>query len=209
MSPARIALLFAMTAMCATPALTLPIKLPDKAELTAQVSAFPAALTDLPPAAIAAFVAQEDRFFWERVRAGQDSTMTAMSVRLLVAEKPTDWGQASPLEKEDAVEALTALATPEQIVTIYLNLIPLGDGITGVTEAAKHYFDKEPKALTPAEAAWLAAVAGSPEIALKPANRTRTKSQRDYILRQMEKAGALTADALDEQLRQPMPDPAD
>ena len=94
-------------------------------------------------------------------------------------------------------------------MTIYLNLIPLGDGITGVTEAAKHYFDKEPKALTPAEAAWLAAVAGSPEIALKPANRTRTKSQRDYILRQMEKAGALTADALDEQLRQPMPDPAD
>ena len=61
MSPARIALLFAMTALGATPALTLPIKLPDKAELTAQVSAFPAALTDLPPAAIAACLSRTNR----------------------------------------------------------------------------------------------------------------------------------------------------
>ena len=190
----------------ATPALALPIALPEQKELTQQVSALPASLTDLPPAVIAAFVAQEDRFFWDRVRAGHDSTLTAMAVRLLVEDTPTDWGQASPLEKEDAVEEMTLLASPEQILTIYLNLIPLGGEIVGLTEASEIYFDKTPKQLTPAEAAWLAVIAGSPEIALKPANRDRTKSQRDYVLRQMAKAGALTQDALAEQLKQPMPE---
>lgn len=186
-------------------ALAMPILLPDKADLASRTAAMPASLTDLPAPVIAAFVAQEDRFFWERVRAGKDSTLTAMAVRLLAEGTPTGWSQASPLEQKDAVEALTANATAESILTIYLNLIPLGDGVTGLTEAAQQYFDKSPKALTPAEAAWLAAVAGSPEIALKPANAGRTKSQRDYILRQMHKAGAITDDALEAQLRQPAP----
>ncbi|WP_375172613.1 transglycosylase domain-containing protein [Pseudooceanicola sp.] len=190
----------------AAPATALPIQLPDKAEISRLAAAYPVALADLPSATIAAFVAQEDRFFWERARAGKDSTLTATAVRLLVEDTPTTWAQASPLEKEDAVEALTLAATPEVILTIYLNLIPLGPEATGLTEAADRYFDKAPKALTPAEAAWLAAVAGSPEIALKPANRDRTKSQRDYILRQIQKAGAMTDAALEEQLRQPMPD---
>lgn len=195
-------LLGAMTAQASA----LPIKLPTKSELETRVKGYPAALTDLPPAVIAAFIAQQDRFYWERVRAGKTSTLTETSVRLLAADTPTDWAQASPLEKEDAVDELTLTATPEQILTVYLNLIPLGSGHTGLTEAAKGYFDKTPKELTPAEAAWLAAVSGSPEIALKPANQARTKSQRDYILRQMEKAGALTASALEEQLGQPLPE---
>lgn len=204
----RLSLLFALTALMplASPVLALPIKLPDKADLATRVADMPARLDDLPPAVIAAFVAQEDRFFWDHVRAGRDSTITAMAVRLLAEGTPTDWAQASPLEKDDAVEALTLNATGESILTIYLNLIPLGDGITGLTDGAEVYFDKSPRALTPAEAAWLAAVAGSPDIALKPANAARTKSQRDYILRQVHKAGALTDAALADQLDQPVPD---
>lgn len=200
------ALILAPLLALAGPAAALPILLPDKAQLTARIAGFPAALTDLPSAVIAAFVAQEDRFFWDRARAGHDSTLTAMAVRLLVADTPTDWTQASPLEKDDAVEAMTLRATPEEILSVYLNLIPLGDGITGITHGARHYFDKAPNQLTPAEAAWLAVLAGSPELALKPANADRTRSQRDYILRQIAKAGALTDDALQDQLRQPMPD---
>ena len=195
----------ALIAALAAPAAALPIKLPEKTELDQTVAAFKAQLDDLPPATLAAFVAQEDRFFWEKTRAGKDSPVTAMAVRLLVQGKPTDWTQASPLEKDHAIEAMTLTATPEQILTIYLNLIPLGDGIAGLTAGAAQYFDKAPKELTPAEAAWLAVVAGSPEIALKPANKSRTKSQRDYVLRQMAKAGALTDAALEEQLKQPMP----
>jgi membrane carboxypeptidase/penicillin-binding protein PbpC len=204
---ARICILPLILALAA-PAAALPIKLPDKPDLDRTIAAYPVTLTDLPPATIAAFVAQEDRFFWERVRAGKDSTLTAMPLRLLVRDTPTDWHQASPLEKDDAVEALTLAATPEQILTIYLNLIPFGDDLSGLTAAADRYFRKTPNELTPAEAAWLAAVAGSPDIALKPANRDRTGRQRDYILRQMHKAGALTDAALEEQLAQPLPDPA-
>jgi membrane carboxypeptidase/penicillin-binding protein PbpC len=195
----------ALITALATPAVALPIKLPEKTELDKTLTALDAQLDDLASATPAAFVVQEDRFFWEKTRAGKDSPLTAMAVRLLVEGKPTDWAQASPLEKDHAVEALTLTATPEQILTIYLNLIPLGDGIVGLTAGADHYFDKTPKELTPAEAAWLAVVAGSPEIALKPANQSRTKSQRDYVLRQMAKAGVLTDAALEEQLRQPMP----
>lgn len=203
--PRRLAL-FTLLALAAPPALSLPIVLPDKPALDQRIKDFPAQLATVPAAVIAAFVAQEDRFFWDRAGAGKDSTLTAMSVRLLTEGTPTSWAQASPLEKDNAVEALTLQATPEQILTIYLNLVSFGTDVNGLTDAARTYLNKAPKDLSPAEAAWLAAVAGSPSIALIPANQARTKSQRDYILRQMEKAGALTSEALTDQLAQPMPD---
>lgn len=198
--------LCALIALSAPPALALPIETPDKKALVARLGAMTAHLNDLPPSVSAAFVVQEDFFFWDHTRAKKSSPLTAMAMRLWAKGRTANWRQASPLEKENAIKALTETATPEQILTIYLNLIPLGADVIGLTAGAKTYFDKRPQALTPAEAAFLAVVAGSPEIALKPANQNRTKSQRDHILRQMNKAGALTDKALEEQLKQPMPE---
>ncbi len=198
--------LLAFIALLATPASALPIKLPDDAEIDRRVAAFPVDVTRLPAHVTAAFIAQEDRFFRERHAAGKDSTLTQAAVRLLIAGTPTDWVQASPLEKEDAVEAMTAAASADEILSLYLNLIPLGEDIAGLEAGARTWFDKAPDALTPAEAAYLAVLSRAPVLALKPANRERTKSQRDYVLRQMQKMEAITESELSDALSEGMPE---
>lgn len=197
--------LLAFIALLAAPAQALPIKLPDDAEIDRRVAAFPVDVTRLPAHVTAAFIAQEDRFFRERHAAGKDSTLTQAAVRLLIAGTPTDWVQASPLEQEDAVEEMTARGTSDEILSLYLNLVVLGEGVTGLEAGAKTYFDKTPDALTPAEAAYLAVLSRAPVLALKPANRDRTKSQRDYVLRQMGKSGALTEIELSDALSEGIP----
>ena len=49
-----------------------------------------------------------------------------------------------------------------RIMELYLNLVELGPGLYGVTQASRAYFHKEPKSLNPLEAAHLAMLTPSP-----------------------------------------------
>lgn len=49
-----------------------------------------------------------------------------------------------------------------RILEMYLNVVEVGPGIYGVPAGARVFFDKEPGALTPHEAALLAAVLPNP-----------------------------------------------
>lgn len=67
------------------------------------------------------------------------------------------------------IEAATALMlerrlTKRQILDYYLNIVEFGDGIYGIRQAARVYFDKTPEELTPREAAMLAVVMPKPDI---------------------------------------------
>lgn len=53
--------------------------------------------------------------------------------------------------------------TKERILEIYFNVIELGPGIYGIGKAARHYFGKSPKDLTPHEAAWFSSILPSPK----------------------------------------------
>ncbi|MEO8242020.1 MAG: penicillin-binding protein 1C [bacterium] len=59
--------------------------------------------------------------------------------------------------------ALERHLTKDQILTLYLNLAPYGGNVEGIRAAAIAYFGKEPRRLTPAEAALLVAIPQSPE----------------------------------------------
>ncbi len=69
-------------------------------------------------------------------------------------------------------KALEALITPmvelvwskERILEVYLNVAEFDQGIFGVEPAARHYFGVGPDALTPLQAARLAAVLPSPKV---------------------------------------------
>lgn len=52
--------------------------------------------------------------------------------------------------------------TKEKILEIYLNIIEYGDGVYGISNASKHYFNKEAKALSAREGAFLAMLLPSP-----------------------------------------------
>jgi len=54
--------------------------------------------------------------------------------------------------------------TKFQILELYINIVELGPDIYGIKEAARHYFDKEPAALSPVEIAWIVRLLPGPRL---------------------------------------------
>jgi monofunctional biosynthetic peptidoglycan transglycosylase len=74
----------------------------------------------------------------------------------------------------------------KRILEIYLNVIEWGDGIYGAEAAARTYFKKSAAELTPAEAAYLAAMIPSPLNIFNPKkNPKRVLRRQKVILRSM------------------------
>lgn len=96
-------------------------------------------------------------------------------------------------------EALLAIRveqtlSKERILEIYLNEIYLGEGAYGVAAAAQTYFDKPLSTLTPAEAAFLAALPKAPNNYNPERFPDAARARRDWVLDRMVETGALTAD---------------
>lgn len=68
------------------------------------------------------------------------------------------------------------------ILTNYVNAVEWGDGIFGIKEAAREYFDKKPSELTLRESARLAAVIPAP-LLYKPNEDSRYVKRRSSIIR--------------------------
>ncbi len=73
----------------------------------------------------------------------------------------------------------------QRILTVYLNVVELGDGIYGAEAAARHYFAKPAVALNREEAALLAAALPNPRVfdVARPGPRLRARQR--WILEQM------------------------
>ena len=101
------------------------------------------------------------------------------------------------------VEAATALMlerklTKKQILNYYINIIEFGDGIYGIGQASRAYFNKTPEELTPKEAAMLAVVMPRPRsrgMALyERKNREFQKKRVANLLYRMKQNGYLKED---------------
>jgi monofunctional biosynthetic peptidoglycan transglycosylase len=75
--------------------------------------------------------------------------------------------------------------TKRIILERYLNIAEMGQGVFGVQAAAKKYFNKDAKDLTPAEAAQIAAFLPSPKRLSKNPLGNYVVGRRNYIVRQM------------------------
>ena len=100
-------------------------------------------------------------------------------------------------------EALTALLieqrySKDQILEFYLNHIFLGHNAYGVQSAARTYFGKDVRDLTPAECASLAAIPKSPTRLNPITDPGKLLARRNIILDKMEKQGALDAGTAEE-----------
>ena len=80
----------------------------------------------------------------------------------------------------------------DEILTMYLNLIYLGEGSYGVEAASYTYFDKKARDLSLAEAATLAGLTKSPSRSSPFKNQAKTLERRDLVLRKMLEAGFIT-----------------
>lgn len=88
----------------------------------------------------------------------------------------------------------------DAILEQYLNVVNLAKGCYGVRAAANVYFSKEPRELTLAEAATIAAITNNPSKYDPVRHPDANRSRRDLILREMHAQGMIDKAALDEAL---------
>jgi penicillin-binding protein 1B len=115
--------------------------------------------------------------------------------------------------KRKGIEAILALIldarySKDEIFEAYLNEIYLGRegsvNVTGVGEAARHYFGKEAADLDLAESATVAAIIKAPNVYSPLRSPDRTRQRRDLVLRMMREEKKITDAELQAALAEPM-----
>ncbi|MGB8812916.1 MAG: penicillin-binding protein 1C [Paracoccaceae bacterium] len=120
------------------------------------------------------------------------STLTMQVARLL--EESGTGKVGGKLRQVRVALALERRLTKDQIVQLYLHLAPYGGNIEGVRAASLAYFGKEPKRLTPAQAALLVAIPQSPEGRRPDRNAGAAGAARGRVLARAVQDGVIDAD---------------
>ncbi len=173
---------------------------------------------DIPKELRDAFVAIEDKRFF--THDGVDWKRTALAAfNYLFRFRPSFGGSTitqqlvknvhgakeySPLRKlREIIRAirLEQSYSKEEILTYYLNIVPLGNQCVGVRSAARFYFNKEPKELTLYECAAIAAITNAPSLYEPIAHLDRNTERRNRILQAMKEEGYITEEEWETALR--------
>jgi penicillin-binding protein 1A len=170
----------------------------------------PIDIAKLPPYVPAAFVAIEDKRFYEHQ--GFDLAGIARAVLTDVGEGRATQGASTitqqlarnlflssdrTLERKGtelvyAVE-LEQQFSKQQILGLYLSRVYFGAGAWGIDAAARRYFNTTPAKLTIREAAMLAAIMKSPTEYNPADNPDRSAERTKLVLAAMVETGAITA----------------
>ncbi len=169
---------------------------------------------EIPPQVVDAFLAAEDdRFFrhpgvdWQGLLRAAKSNLSAGGVREGGGTITMQLARNTILTSERTLrrklkEVFLALRlerefSKEEILTLYLNRIFLGQRAYGIGAAAQVYFDKSASELTLAEAALIAGLPRSPSLDNPVASAERARGRRAYVLRRMRETGKIDAAAHD------------
>lgn len=182
----------------------------------------PVSLDQVDPAFIDMLLAYEDKRFrshagvdpramlraaWQALTTGSvvsgGSTLTMQVARLLEDGTTGQW--AGKRRQIRLALALERHLTKDQILSLYLLLAPYGGNIEGLRAATLSYFGKEPRRLTPAQAALLVALPQAPESRRPDRAPGAARTARDRVLARMVRAGVLTPDSAAAALRDPAP----
>jgi penicillin-binding protein 1C len=162
----------------------------------------PAKASDVDPSYIDVLLAFEDKRFrqhggvdplalgraaWQFAAHGRvvsgGSTITMQVARLI--EPRRDRSVVTKLRQIVRAVQLERTLTKDEILDLYLTLAPFGGNLEGVRSAAIAYFGKEPKRLSLAEAALLAALPQSPESRRLDRRSDAAHKARDRVLDRM------------------------
>jgi len=174
------------------------------------------------PGFVAMLLAYEDRRFadhagvdprallragWQALRHGRivsgGSTLTMQVARLL--EAGGTGRLPGKLRQMRVALALERQLPKDRILDLYLRLAPYGGNLEGIRAASLSWFGKEPRRLTPAEAAFLVALPQSPETRRPDRHPEAAARARARVLARMVAAGVLTADRAGAALSEPVP----
>ncbi|MCR8724720.1 penicillin-binding protein 1C [Frigidibacter sp. ROC022] len=145
---------------------------------------------------------------WQLISTGHlvsgGSTLTMQVARLLEDGSTGEW--SGKLRQTRLALALERHLTKAEILTLYLNRAPYGGNLEGLRAASRAYFAKDPRRLTPAQAALLVALPQSPERRRPDRFPEAAKAARDRVLMRMQAAGVIDAETLAAALREKIPD---
>ena len=166
---------------------------------------------ELPPLLPKAFVAAEDGRFWEhggvdgwsiaraainnilsRSRSQGGSTITQQVTRALMLGREKTYSRK--LTEAFLSYRLEKALAKEDILSIYLNEIYLGEGAYGVEAAALTYFGKHARDLGLAEISLLAGLPQSPSNYSPLKNFQAAKGRQRYVLNRMVEDGIITTE---------------
>ncbi|QDG78241.1 penicillin-binding protein 1C [Labrenzia sp. PHM005] len=146
------------------------------------------------------------RAFFQALKNGRlvsgGSTLT-MQVARLLEETPTKTVQRKYLQILKAVQ-LEQTATKDEILHLYALRAPFGGNVEGVRAASLIWFGKEPRRLTPAEAALLVALPQSPERRRPDRFPENAKNARNRVLARAVSAGVLDLEEAQSAAREPL-----
>ncbi len=183
-----------------------------------------AKVSDMPQLLINAFVAAEDKTFFENYgidsvgilratiqnianfsvgkRMVGGSTITQQVVKGFIT------GNQKTLDRKigEAILAyrISIAYSKEKILELYLNQIFLGNNSYGVAMAAKNYFGKELSELNIAEAAMLASLPKAPSSLNPYVNPDRTLERRNWVIKRMYEENMIYADEATEYSKYPI-----
>lgn len=193
---------------------TLDGKWLDGALATQHVS-----LDKLPTHVPNAFIAAEDQEFYnhsaysergiiraaianwrgEKITQGA-STITQQVARQFVGSEKT---YTRKIREIMLARRLEETYSKEDILDVYLKSVFFGSNATGLTQASWRFFHKDPRELTPLEAATLAGVLPAPSVYNPHANPDLALRERNRVLRRMDDINVLGGD-LEELQKEPL-----
>lgn len=168
--------------------------------------------SDIPDLVKKTFVAVEDKRFYNHfgidpirilgsalqdIRSGSAkegaSTITVQLARNAFIENPTQKTLTRKIQEAVLAIQLEHEYTKDEILTFYLNKIPLGESSFGIQAAAKTYFGKDLKDLTPDEVALLAGLPQAPSGYDPYVHPDSAKNRRTIVLGVMRDADIISA----------------
>lgn len=165
---------------------------------------------ELPPYLVKAFLATEDRRFYEHRGVDLRGTARALVANLRAQGKRTEGGSTitqqlarnlflTPEQTyiRKAKEAMLAFwlegrYSKEQILSLYLNRIYFGAGAYGVESAAKTYFNKSARDVSLSEAALLAGLPQAPSTLAPTQNPLGAQDRAFEVIENMRETGDIT-----------------
>lgn len=184
------------------------------------------AIKDIPKPVQQAFIAIEDKYFYEHhgvdmseimlavssefmgsAGKGQEEKTSTITVQLvenqiLDAEKKNSFMErvSEKITKQLLAVSLEDSMSKQQILEYYLNTINLGEGVIGVQAAAQRYFDKDIMDVTKSEAAVLAAIVIEPQRYEPVENQENNTEKRKEVLKCMLDEHYITEDEYEDAL---------
>jgi penicillin-binding protein 1A len=175
----------------------------------------------IPKLLINAFIAAEDAEFFHHKGVDYKGILRAMFKNLLagrivqggstITQQVTKTFFLTP--KRSLLRKLKEVAyafglerdlTKEEILTLYLNNIYLGNGAYGIEAAAESYFNKRAEQLNLAEIAMMAGLVKAPSRYSPVNNLKRAKDRQAYVLTRMTELGFVSREQKEKALRMPL-----